>query len=170
MFCQYCLSSEPYPLVGMQTHYLEQNGLQISYLDCFKQCKQIKIEDEQSAKICTNCIPTLTKEYTLKELKNDQANCEGSHDKNGSFQPEAEQNDESVNTNSIIDIKKEPTELQITISVANIEENNIKIEPSIVTASRPHQIVLIPVLEIKKEAELEIVDGADTFSLNLTTG
>jgi hypothetical protein len=165
MFCQYCLSTEPSTLVSMQSNFLEQNGLHINYLECFKQCKQIKIEEEQTAKICTNCIPTLTKEYTLKKVKNDQANC-----------------DNNIHC-SIAPVKKEPelnldswcmpddtAELQITISVpsANIEENSIKSESIIQAVSASHQTVLFPVAEIKDEVELQIVEPSTGPSLFLT--
>jgi hypothetical protein len=169
MFCQYCLSTEPSTLVSMQSHYLEQNGLQISYLDCFKQCKQIKIEDEQSAKICTNCIPTLTEEYTLKKLKNDQANCENNiHCSIAPVKKEPELNLDSWC------IPDDTAELQITISVpsVNIEENSVKTESMIQAVSASHQTVLFHVAEIKEEVELHIVErgtGPDLYLTNSNT-
>jgi hypothetical protein len=38
----------------------------------FTSCKNIKIEDEQNAKICSNCMLQLKAEYTLAQLKLDR--------------------------------------------------------------------------------------------------
>jgi hypothetical protein len=41
-------------------------------MSCFTSCKNIKIEDEQNAKICSNCMLQLKGEYTLNQLKLDR--------------------------------------------------------------------------------------------------
>jgi hypothetical protein len=171
MFCHYCLSYEQLPLVGMQSHYLEQNGLQISYLDCFKQCKQIKIEDEQTAKICTSCISILTEEYTLKQLITDQANCVGSTVGNNlDFSVASIKEESKFNINSwCISNDGTPTKNHAVNQAENNVENSIKIESTMVeSVPTIYQIVMFPVSEIKQEAELQIGDAAEP-SWNLTS-
>jgi hypothetical protein len=158
----------------MQSKYFEHNGLLISYLDCFKQCKHIKIEDEQTAKICMNCIRLLTDEYTLKQL-NDQANYLGSVENNldmpiASIKKEPEptidswylQKYEQSTTNNT-------PKISITISglATNFEDNSINAKPMVETVSTANQMVFLPVADIKEEIELQIIDEADP-SLNLT--
>jgi pyruvate kinase len=41
-------------------------------MSCFTSCKNIKIEDEQNAKICSKCTLELKAEYTLNQLKLDR--------------------------------------------------------------------------------------------------
>jgi hypothetical protein len=156
MFCHYCLSYEQSSLVGMQSQYLEQNGQQISYLDCFKQCKQIKIEDEQTAKICTICIPMLNEEYTLKQLMNDQANCAGD------FSIASIKEESKFNINSLcISNDGTPTKNHAVNQAENNVENSIKIESMVESVPITYQIVMFPVSEIKEEAELQIGDAAE---------
>jgi hypothetical protein len=136
MFCQYCLSSTPYLMVDMSSTYYEQNELKISYLECFTQCKQIKVEDEQNAKICTICLPILSEEYASVLKKNDQ-----------------------YKTKLTTVIKQEPeTEANYEITIINTEENLCvpkQEESSIET--RTEQVIFC-VSEVKHEPELLIED------------
>jgi hypothetical protein len=151
MFCQYCLSSEPAPLVGMQSNYLVQNGLQISYLDCFKQCKHIKIEDEHTAKICTSCIPMLNEDYTLKLWKDEFGT---------SIKEEPGLNFNSwciPATSDAPEDKYDTTEPRL-----RIEESGIKAKSTIEA-----NLIVFPVAQIKEEAELQISEN-DESSMNFT--
>jgi hypothetical protein len=72
MQCQNCSSPESLSsLADMRTTFFKFNNQLIDYMSCFTSCKNIKIEDEKNAKICSNCMLQLKAEYTLKQLKLD---------------------------------------------------------------------------------------------------
>jgi hypothetical protein len=74
MHCQNCSSPESLSpsLANMRTTFFKFNNQLIDYMSCFTSCKNIKIEDEKNAKICSKCILELKAEYTLNQLKLDR--------------------------------------------------------------------------------------------------
>jgi hypothetical protein len=102
-------------------------------MSCFTSCKNIKIEDEQNAKICSNCMLQLKAEYTLRHLKLDRPVMK--------VEPDISENYPTDNNDSV--------KLEMKIDQTNVEaekETNV-----------PCKIVFLEP-EIKHEPELIIED------------
>jgi hypothetical protein len=137
MNCQNCSSPESLSsLADMRTTFFKFKNQLIDYMSCFTSCKNIKIEDEKNAKICSNCMLQLKAEYTLKQLKLDRPVMK--------VEPNIPEN-YLTNINNGVDSVK----LEMRIDEANVEaekETNVQ-----------YQIVFLEP-EIKHEPELIIED------------
>jgi hypothetical protein len=137
MHCQNCSSPESLSsLADMRTTFFKFNNQLIDFMSCFTSCKNIKIEDEKNAKICSKCMLQLKGEYTLKQLKLDRPVMK--------VEPNISEN-YLTNINNGVDSVK----LEMRIDEANVEaekETNVQ-----------YQIVFLEP-EIKHEPELIIED------------
>jgi hypothetical protein len=106
-------------------------------MSCFTSCKNIKIEDEKSAKICPKCMLQLKAEYTLKHLKLDRPVMK--------VEPDIFEN-YPTNINNHVD----PVKFEMKIDETNVEAEN------------EYQIVFLEP-EIKDEPELIIEDEGKCF-------
>jgi hypothetical protein len=118
----------------MQTTFFKFNNQLIDYVSCFTSCKNIKIEDEQNAKICSNCMLQLKGEYTLKQLKLDRPVMK--------TEPDISENYPTNNNDSV--------------------KLEMKIDETNVVAEKEYQIVFLEP-EIKDEPELIIEDEGKWF-------
>jgi hypothetical protein len=134
MYCQNCSSPESLSsLANMRTTFFIFNNQLIDYMSCFTSCKNIKIEDEQNAKICSNCMLQLKAEYTLTHLKLDRP---------------VRKTEPDISENYPTNIN-DPVKLEMKLDGTNVEaqkETNV-----------PYQIVFLEP-EIKDEPELIIED------------
>jgi hypothetical protein len=103
-------------------------------MSCFTSCKNIKIEDEKNAKICSNCMIELKTEYTLKQSKFDRPVMK--------VEPDISENYPTNNNDSI--------------------KLEMKIDETNVVAEKEYQIVFLEP-EIKDEPELIIEDEGKCF-------
>jgi hypothetical protein len=107
-------------------------------MSCFTSCKNIKIEDEKNAKICSNCMLQLKAEYTLRHLKLDRPVMK--------VEPDISENYPTDNNDSV--------KLEMKIDETYVEaENETNVQ---------YQIVFLGP-EIKDEPELIIEDEGTWF-------
>jgi hypothetical protein len=133
MHCQNCSSPESLSsLADMRTTFFKFNNQLIDYMSCFTSCKNIKVQDEQNAKICSNCMLQLKAEYTLTHLKLDRPVMK--------VEPDISEN-YPTNINNVVD----PIKFEIKIDETNV------------VAEKEYQIVFLEP-EIKHEPEL-IIEG-----------
>jgi hypothetical protein len=139
MHCQNCLSPESLSsLADMRTTFFKFNNQLIDYMSCFTSCKNIKIEDEQNAKICSNCMLLLKEEYTLRHLKLDRPIMK--------VEPDISENYPTDNNDSV--------KLEMKIDETNVEAEK---ETNVL-----YQIVFLGP-EVKDEPELIIEDEGKWF-------
>jgi hypothetical protein len=116
----------------MRTTFFKFNNQLIDYMSCFTSCKNIKIEDEQNAKICSKCMLQLKAEYILNQLKLDRPVMK--------VEPDI--------------LENHPTNINDGVDAVKLE---MKIDETNVEAEKEYQIVFLEP-EIKDEPELIIED------------
>jgi hypothetical protein len=62
----------------MRGNFFTFNNQRLDLLSCFNYCKQIKIDNEQNAKICARCQPKLIIEYLSILVKSEASSAEKS--------------------------------------------------------------------------------------------
>jgi hypothetical protein len=142
-----CLSSET--LVDMRNQFFRFKNQRIDLVSCFNYCNQIKIDNEQDAKICESCQPKLEMEYDSKFLKKEASITEPSIIPIAQIKEEQELDFIGIQNDTTMTYDSEVMANEIVVSKAGIKTEAVTYQIS------------FPVHGVKEEPELQINVASD---------